>query len=169
MKKKRVIFVGLFVIVIVILMIIISSVKLRRLIYYNFADINDYKIFESRPLHNDSVKYTFNKTDKERYPKKFKNIPFEKFLEDNNTVAFLIIKNDTLRYEKYFHEYNEESIVPSMSMGKSITSILIGCAIDDGLIKSVDEQITIYIPELKKNGFDKIVTYVPSGSIILQI
>jgi CubicO group peptidase (beta-lactamase class C family) len=41
-------------------------------------------------------------------------------------------------------------------MAKSISSILIGCAIDDGLIKSVDESITNYIPELKKNGLEKV-------------
>jgi CubicO group peptidase (beta-lactamase class C family) len=41
-------------------------------------------------------------------------------------------------------------------MAKSITSILIGCAIDEGLIKSVEEPITKYIPELTKNGFNKV-------------
>jgi CubicO group peptidase (beta-lactamase class C family) len=41
-------------------------------------------------------------------------------------------------------------------MAKSITSILIGCAIDDGLIQSVDEPLIKYIPELEKNGFGKV-------------
>jgi CubicO group peptidase (beta-lactamase class C family) len=77
-------------------------------------------------------------------------------LENNKTLAFLIIRNDTIQYEKYFKGYSEENIVPSFSMAKSITSILIGCAIDEGLIKSVDEPITNYIPELVKNGFEKV-------------
>jgi CubicO group peptidase (beta-lactamase class C family) len=68
----------------------------------------------------------------------------------------LIIKNDTIQYEKYWGKYDESSIVPSFSMAKSITSILIGCAIDDKLIKSVNEPITNYIPELKENDFDKV-------------
>jgi CubicO group peptidase (beta-lactamase class C family) len=84
------------------------------------------------------------------------DIPFDKYLEDNNTVAFLIIKNDTIQYEKYFKGYDNESVVPSFSMAKSVTSILIGCAIDEGLIKSVDEPITNYISELKNNGFEKV-------------
>jgi CubicO group peptidase (beta-lactamase class C family) len=71
-------------------------------------------------------------------------------------VAFLVIRHDTIQYEKYFKGYDQESIVPSFSMAKSITSILIGCAIDEGLIQSVNEPITDYIPELKKNGFDKV-------------
>jgi CubicO group peptidase (beta-lactamase class C family) len=41
-------------------------------------------------------------------------------------------------------------------MAKSVTSILIGCAIDEGFIKSVDEPITNYIPELNEKGFDKV-------------
>jgi CubicO group peptidase (beta-lactamase class C family) len=41
-------------------------------------------------------------------------------------------------------------------MAKSVTSILIGCAIDDGFIKSVEEPITNYIPELSKKGFEKV-------------
>jgi CubicO group peptidase (beta-lactamase class C family) len=41
-------------------------------------------------------------------------------------------------------------------MAKSVTSILIGCALDEGLIQSIDEPITNYIPELTKNGFDRV-------------
>lgn len=83
-------------------------------------------------------------------------MPFDAYLEENQTVAFLIIKNDTIQYEKYFSGYSKESVVPSFSMAKSVTSILIGCALDEGLIQSVDEPITNYIPELKKNGFEKV-------------
>jgi len=119
-------------------------------VFYNFADIKDYKKFPSRPLNSDIAKFNFYSTNNGKFPKKMNNILFDKYLENNNTVAFLIIKNDTIQYEKYFKGYEKESIVPSFSMAKSITSILIGCAIDENLIKSVDEPITNYIPELKK-------------------
>lgn len=85
-----------------------------------------------------------------------KAIAFDDYLETNHTVAFLIIRNDTIQYEKYFHGYDKTSIVASFSMAKSVTSMLIGCAIGDGLIKSVDEPVTNYLPELKKNGFEKV-------------
>jgi CubicO group peptidase (beta-lactamase class C family) len=68
----------------------------------------------------------------------------------------MIIINDTIQFEKYWGKYDETSIVPSFSMAKSISSILIGCAIDDKLIQSVNEPVTNYIPELKENGFDKV-------------
>lgn len=135
---------------------LLTSCQLGRFVFYNFADIKDHKKFQSRPLTANASSFHFQTTNKGKFPKELNNIPFDKYLEDNKTVAFIIIKNDTIQYEKYFKGYDKESIVPSFSMAKSVTSILIGCAIDEGLIKSVDEPITNYIPELKKNGFDKV-------------
>jgi len=140
----------------VITTILLTSCQLGRFVFYNFADIKDHKKFQSRPLTAATYPFNFQITNKGKFPKELNNIPFDKYLEDNKTVAFLIIKNDTIQYEKYFKGYDKESIVPSFSMAKSVTSILIGCAIDEGLIKSVDEPITSYIPELKKNGLDKV-------------
>lgn len=141
---------------IIITSTLLTSCQLGRFVFYNFADIKDHKKFQSRPLTANASSFHFQTTNKGKFPKELNNIPFDKYLEDNKTVAFLIIKNDTIQYEKYFKGYDKESIVPSFSMAKSVTSILIGCAIDEGLIKSVDEPITNYIPELKKNGFDKV-------------
>jgi CubicO group peptidase (beta-lactamase class C family) len=134
----------------------LSSCQLGRFVFYNFADIKDYKKFESRPLSANNSAFNFQTTSAGKVPKTINNIPFEKYLEDHKTVAFLIIKNDTIQYEKYFKGYDEQSIVPSFSMAKSVTSILIGCAIDEGLIKSVDEPMTNYVPELAQEGFDKV-------------
>lgn len=138
----------------------LTSCKLSRFVIYNFADITDYKIFPARTIENDSTVYHYPIAEKMLFPKvisvKGKEYSFEEYLKDNETVAFLIIRNDTIQYEKYWHKYDEESIVASFSMAKSVTSILIGCAIDEGLIESVDEPITNYIPELKKRGFDLV-------------
>ena len=131
---------------VIIISIVFSSCKLGRFVVYNFADIKDYKKFPSRQLTSNESKFKFNSISKGKYPDTLKyggkSVAFDKVLEDNKTVAFLIIKNDTIQYEKYFKGYNQESIIPSFSMAKSVTSILIGCAIDDGLIKSIDEPIT---------------------------
>lgn len=147
--------------VVIFLVLILSSCKLGRFVIYNFADINDYKKFPSRSLISNNSKFKYYQSENGKFPRSMKfgkedSVSLDWILEQNKTVAFLIIKNDTIQYEKYFKGYSEENIIPSFSMAKSITSILIGCAIDDGLIKSVDEPITNYIPELKKNGFDKV-------------
>lgn len=133
-----------------------TSCQLGRFVFYNFADIKDHKKFQARPLIANTSPFHFQTTPSGKFPKEINGTPFDKYLEDNKTVAFLIIRNDTIQYEKYFKGYDNHSIVPSFSMAKSVTSILIGCAIDEGLIKSVDEPITNYIPELRKNGFDKV-------------
>ncbi len=135
---------------------LLASCQLGRFVFYNFADIKDYKKFQSRPLTASTSPFNFQTTNAGKSPKQINGIPFDQYLENNKTVAFLIIKNDTIQYEKYFKSYDQKSIVPSFSMAKSVCSILIGCAIDEGLIKSVDEPITTYIPELTQNGFDKV-------------
>ncbi|MBK6985593.1 MAG: serine hydrolase [Bacteroidetes bacterium] len=143
-------------VMVMITLLLFTSCQLGRFVFYNFADIKDYRKFKSRPLNASPIAFNFCSTEKGKFPKEIDNTTFDKYLENNKTVAFLIIKNDTIQYEKYFKGYEQESIVPSFSMAKSISSILIGCAIDDGLIKSVDESITNYIPELKKNGLEKV-------------
>lgn len=147
---------------VIIISMVLSSCKLGRFVVYNFADIKDYRKFPSRAVISNDTKFKFHTTDNGKYPKSFKwgnkpdSVSLDWILEENNTVAFLIIKNDTIQYEKYFNGYSQERIIPSFSMAKSITSILIGCALDDGLIKSIEEPITNYIPELTKNGFEQV-------------
>ena len=140
----------------IIILLFLQSCQVGRFVFYNFADIKDHKKFPNRPLLNDSIVFKFTNSPSGKYPKELDGVSFDEYLRKNKTVAFLIIRNDTIEYERYFSGYNEKSIVPSFSMAKSFTSILIGCAIDDGLIKSVDDPITNYIPELSRNGFDKV-------------
>lgn len=139
----------------------LNSCTFTRFFVYNFADIRDYKKFPKRIIEKDSIPFQFYIAKKGDYPKTASNnlgdtLTFDEFLEDHETVAFLIIRNDSIQYEKYFNGYSESSIVPSFSMAKSITSILIGCAIDDGIIQSVSEPVTHYIPEMKENGFGQV-------------
>lgn len=138
-----------------------SSCKVGRFFIYNFADINDHKKFPSRPLEASQTPFQFM-DGKHSYAepmlttKSGVKISLNKLNEEHKTVAFLIIRNDSLLFENYYDGYSRTKLVPSFSVAKSFTSALIGCAIDDGLIKSVNEPITNYIPELKKNGFDKV-------------
>ena len=143
----------------IFLSLILNSCQVSRFIIYNFAGIKDYKIFPSHSLINDSIIFYFSNSNKEKAPAIIINneqISFDKYLENNKTVAFLIIQNDTIKYEKYFNGYNKASTTTSFSVAKSITSILIGCAIYDGFIKSVNEPIINYIPELKNKNLDKV-------------
>lgn len=127
-----------------------------RMVYYNDTDIDDYKIFPARTLHASEDPFHFKKSDdSSRVPATYEGMPFDRFLEAQRTVAFLIIKNDTILYERYFEGYNESTPVQAFSMSKSLLSILVGRAVDDGYF-TVDQPVTDFVPELAANGFDRV-------------
>lgn len=141
-------------------LMMLSSCTMGRLILYNFSDIHDYRIFPKRELTPSATPFMFYAKTNQKFPEtiihKGKTVNLTQFMEDESTLALLVIRNDTMLYEKYFSDKDKTLLVPSFSMAKCFTSALIGCAIEDGLIKSVEEPVTNYIPELKKNGFDKV-------------
>jgi CubicO group peptidase (beta-lactamase class C family) len=72
------------------------------------------------------------------------------------TVAYLVIKNDSVRFEKYYDRFTDSSRVNSFSMGKTFVSILVGIAIDEGKIKSADEPVGDFVPYYKTGNNSKL-------------
>jgi CubicO group peptidase (beta-lactamase class C family) len=72
------------------------------------------------------------------------------------TTGFLVIKDGKIAQERYFGGASETSTFTSMSVAKSFTSTLVGLALADGKIKSLDDPITDYLPELKGSGYDGV-------------
>ncbi|TND07604.1 MAG: beta-lactamase-like protein with penicillin binding protein transpeptidase domain [Bacteroidetes bacterium] len=139
----------------VFLLLLFSSCQFGRMVYYNFADIRDYRIFPTRELKATTPAFHFASVNDStkllgRVAYRGDTLDIDRFLKKSNTVAFLVIKNDTIRYENYFKGYEQSSVVASFSMAKSVTSLLIGCAISDGYIKSVQQPVTDFIPELRE-------------------
>lgn len=62
----------------------------------------------------------------------------------------LIIQNDSIIYEKCVGDITTDRLATVFSVSKSITSLLCGIAVDEGYIKSIDDPVTDYLPELKK-------------------
>lgn len=71
-------------------------------------------------------------------------------LLNTQTSAFLVIKNDTVVYEKYFSPYNSKMLLPSFSVAKSFVATLVAIAYEEGKIRSLSQPVTDYIPELLK-------------------
>ena len=86
------------------------------------------------------------------------NVPFETFFENTNTTALIVLHGDQVLYETYFNGADRETIQTSFSVAKSFTSTLVGIAIEEGFIHSLDDPITDYLPELssRDSGFEKI-------------
>lgn len=133
--------------------LLLSSCIVGRFVVWNFADIRDYKKFPSRPvLRNAGVQaFRFQQATRPRAPRSVtvdgEELQFSEYLRRNNTVAFLIIRHDSIQYEQYFGGYDDSSIVPSFSMAKSVTSMLVGCAIADGYIHSVEDPVSDYLTD----------------------
>jgi CubicO group peptidase (beta-lactamase class C family) len=117
-----------------------------KAIRYGNPDINNYKKFPTIEIQKGQTSFSFNKQI---------NAKLEKYLDSSligsNTNSFIVIKNDTLIYEKYFNNYDSAQLHTSFSVAKSFVSVLLGIAIDQGKVKNTSESITNYIPELLKN------------------
>jgi CubicO group peptidase (beta-lactamase class C family) len=79
-----------------------------------------------------------------------------KSLEETQTVAFLMAQGGEIVFEEYWDGYSDSSLSNSFSMAKSITTMLVQCAIQDGYIKSWDQKVKEFLPELKGEFADDL-------------
>ncbi len=85
-----------------------------------------------------------------------KSVPFQQFLEETDTNAFLVIRKGKITYEKYFNGKTQSTVLPSYSVAKTMTSLVIGQLIDEGKIKESDTFISV-LPEFASGtSFDKV-------------
>ena len=78
------------------------------------------------------------------------------YIEELETKAFLVFKGDTLLYEEYWEDHTEETVSNSFSMSKTLVGILVGIAIDEGKIESLDVSASKYLPEFRDDDRKKI-------------
>lgn len=145
---KRVVFVFItIVIVFSAFALITGKTYLFKSVIYNFSNIDDYTIFNNNKVTTAKatpwpISSNYNKVE---YPDSLNAL-----LERLSTVGLLMVKNDSIVMEKYWDGYSDSSLSGSFSMAKSITSILIGVAIKEGLIKSVDQLVGDFLPAFKE-------------------
>lgn len=129
-----------------------KAVSTTYLVGKTGPSIDEYAIFENRTVKADKhqpwkISANFNKTE---------NPILLKQIEALNPAAFLVVKQSELVYEKYWDTFNENSLTNSFSVAKTFTALLIGIAIDEGKINSVDDAVGDYLPEYKSNPELKI-------------
>lgn len=125
-----------------------SCTMIYRSIAHGQADITDNEWQPNVTVEKGAEDFTFAaKTDADLAAFLDEN------LEGTNTNAFMVIKNDTIIYEKYFNEYDENSLLTSFSVAKSFVSALVGIAQEEGLLDE-NAPITTYLPELLKQDKD---------------
>ena len=138
------------------LMLLNSCIPVRSIFLGN-PDDKDITRFKSAVIHSGNECFEFKK-EMNSSVKNLKiddwtrDIPFfmplDTFTTTHKIRSLLIIQNDTLKYEYYSKKINEQELHSSYSIAKSFTSALIGIAIEEGFIKSEQDPVIKYIPEL---------------------
>jgi CubicO group peptidase (beta-lactamase class C family) len=88
-----------------------------------------------------------------RYEYRGRTYGLDDYLRHTDALAFLVLKDDRIVLERYLHGTTSADRYRSYSVMKSIVSLLVGAAVDDGRIRSVQDRIVRYLPYLKKSGF----------------
>ena len=160
-KILKKIFVFLIVITVLINLIILFSGKLflykalwnTYLKGHSGPSATEYLIFENRKVEALNpvplIKSKF-------YNRSTLPPETENKLKEFKAHAFVVIKNDSLIHEQYWDNFSDTSHTNSFSVAKTYCSILLGCALKDGYIKSLDEPVGKYISEFSQGNKAKI-------------
>ena len=154
--------VGFIAILFIAMSLLNSPTYAWRILRYGESDINDVRIFPERVIEQ-GVSYSLIERGHEGtpyeveypYQGKTRKERLDDLLKRTGTRAFLIIKEDKLIYETYL-ESSRKEVNTSFSTAKSFSSALIGAAVADGLIGSVNDPVIQYIPEIAGRGLDQL-------------
>ena len=145
-RLKKTILYGLLMILTGVLLFLLmpSNYYMRRAIMHLKPKIDQYSIFENRVVKADNPHPWLFAED---YETRQIAPVFEPDFKKYGTVAFVVIQHNKIVLEQYWSNYTPLSLSNSFSMSKSIISLLIGCAITDGYIKSVEQPVSDFLPQ----------------------
>ncbi len=149
--SKKIIRILLSLAVFMLLAFIFAPAYVSQALIHRYARIDNYKIFDYRIVQNDQPipwqhdsTYNLQKIN----PKSLQEIG------SFGTTAFVVIRNNKILHEEYWAGATDTTRSNSFSVAKSIVSLMIGCLVDEGKIKSLDQPITDFLPEFRNtNGY----------------
>ncbi|MFP3855165.1 MAG: serine hydrolase domain-containing protein, partial [Anaerolineales bacterium] len=155
--------VGGFVLAVLIVWVLIAGpITVSRIIQYGDTDVDDFSQYPGRQLAASQGAYYFSESEAAlKLPEETLATfglegQLESLLAANDSIAFLVIKDGSLIHESYYQDHAANRLSQLFSVSKSITSLLVGMAIDDGILEGVDFPITDYIPELTPKGYGAV-------------
>ena len=115
------------------------------------------EIFPSRQVQRATTPWLFKRAPEPAISYKFgsEQRSIADYLSHNPTTGLLIAKDDTILYEHYQYARTDRDRFLSQSMAKTITSMLIGIAVSEGKIKSIDDLVSAYVPGLADTEYGK--------------
>ena len=146
----------LFLVFIIAITLLSSCTVFYRAVRYGSEDIDDHNVFPTYNYTENTSKFHFIKANSKIFDTldiswKYNNVQYhnlDTLLKNTSTRSFLVIRNDSILYERYFRGYKRDDISTVFSVSKSVTSLLVGIAIDEGFINDVNDPVVKYIPEL---------------------
>ena len=121
-----------------------KAISITYLKGYSSSYIDDFVHFPANTIETGThqewgISSNYNKVELPEF--------INKVNEELETVAFMVIKSDSIIFEEYWHGYTEDRMSNSYSMAKSWVSTLVGVAIKEGKIESVNQKVCDFMPE----------------------
>lgn len=141
-------------IIVIFIVAVFSDTYFGRYFRWNLPDVYDLNKFPSEKVENGDNKLIIPKRRNELINKiifdfKGTKCNLNELINSTRTNAFIILHNDTIIYENYTNGNTEATLFKAYSATKTVLSALIGIAIDEGKIKSIDEPIMNYVTGFK--------------------
>lgn len=156
MKILKVILALILVPIIIFNLYILISGKwfIYKALKFNLVNVDDYKIFNNNIIPKSTNPQPWVRSQK--YNKIKLSDTLNQKHKELKSIAFVVIQNDSIQVEQYWNGYSEHSLSNSFSMAKSVISMLIGVAIKEGKIKSVDQPVSDFLPAFANGNKSKI-------------
>ncbi len=151
--KKFLLITGSLLVILFTITTFTGTNYLYKALWYFTADIDDYKIFDNRTV-DAGVSQPIPQSS--FFNSKQPSAELNSLLEKTSSVALLVLKNDSVLFEKYWKGYSDSSYSNSFSVAKTIVGLLTAMAVKDGFIKSLDESIGNFLPEFSEGDKSKI-------------
>ena len=127
-------------------------------IAHSYLNMQDY--FPTKTVEKSTKPFIFPRVKNKTLPASFAlnktNYNTLKYIDSSYTQGLIWIQNDTIQYENYWSGQKEEVKHISWSMSKSYVSALFGIAMEEGYIKSINQTVDEYLPELKGSGYENV-------------
>jgi CubicO group peptidase (beta-lactamase class C family) len=156
---------AILLLVIVAGMIRYSPEYVIRALRWRESSVETYReLFPARPVAAPAAPFLFDEAPEkaDEVVQQFESIlavpDLDAFMTEAGTEAFIVIQDDTVLLERYYNGAERDTLMTSYSVAKSFTTALIGAAIEEGYINSLEDPITDYLPELaeRDSRFEEI-------------
>jgi CubicO group peptidase (beta-lactamase class C family) len=152
---------GLIALVMAAWMIVTGPRAVLRILRFGDTDVYDFRHYPGRWLHASPEPFHFSGDplksqvlESIRYGED--GLLLDDLVQNTDTLAMVIAQDDMLLYEHYAQGHSPRAYSQFFSVSKSVLSALVGMAIDDGMIESVEQPVTAMIPELAQAGFGQV-------------